>query len=261
MGGIEFNKIFAAILVAGIIAMFSGFLAEKFVHPEKLKENAFPIEGVEVVGGGAKVEKLAEPILAMIATADITRGQKLSKACAACHSFDKGGANGVGPNLWNVVGVKKQSHAGFAYSGVLNANGEENWTYMALNKFLWKPKNYAPGTKMNYVGIKKPEDRAAMVAWLRTLADSPKTLPGAIEIAAEEAELALPENEGEETKDAIETIKEGVTEEKKVLSEKKSEIKKLQNDADQVEKMIDRKEDKIEKAKKIVKDVVQEAKE
>lgn len=260
MGGMEFNKIFAAILVAGIIAMFSGFLAEKFVHPEKLKENAFKIEGVEVAGGGEKVEKMAEPILAMIATADITRGQKLSKACAACHSFDKGGANGVGPNLWNVVGAKKQSHAGFTYSGALNANGEENWTYMALNKFLWKPKNYAPGTKMSYVGIKKPEDRAAMVAWLRTLSDSPKAAPGALEIAAEQAELSLPDHESKDTQEAIDTIKEGVTEEKKSISEKKSQIKKLQSDVDLTEKQMDQKQDNIEKAKDVVKEVVKDAK-
>ncbi len=209
MGGMEFNKVFAAVLVAGIIAMFSGFVAEKVIHPEELKENAFPIEGVEVVGGGPVKEKLAEPILAMIADADVARGQKLSKACAACHSFDKGGPNGVGPNLWSTVGAKKQNVSGFTYSGALNVQGEEYWTYASLNKFLWKPKKYAPGTKMSYVGIKKPEDRAAMVAWLRTLADSPKPLPNAVEIAAEEAELALPEYQEEKVEEAIEEIKGG----------------------------------------------------
>ena len=208
MGGIEFNKIFAAILVAGITAMLAGFIADKFVHADKLKENAFKIEGVEAAGTAAVIA-MPEPILAMISAADIARGQKISKACAACHSFDKGGANGVGPNLYNVVGIKKQSHAGYTYSGVMNANGEENWTYEALNKFLWKPKKYAPGTKMNYIGLKKPEDRAAIVAWLRTLSDSPKALPGAAAIAAEEAELALPEPEAEIVNEAIETLTEG----------------------------------------------------
>ncbi len=196
MGGIEFNKIFAAILVAGITAMLAGFIADKFVHADKLKENAFKIEGVEVAGVAAKAD-LPEPILALIADADVARGQKLSKACAACHSFDNGGANGVGPNLYNVVGITKQSHAGYAYSGVLNQNAEEQWTYEALNKFLWKPKKYAPGTKMNYIGIKKPEDRAAMIAWLRTLSSSPKALPSESAIAAEQAELAPPAEEVE----------------------------------------------------------------
>ena len=192
MGGMEFNKIFAAILVAGIIAMLAGFVADKMVHPHKLKENAYKIEGVASTGGGAAVEKMPEPILAMLAAADVERGQKVAKACAACHNFDKGGANGVGPGLWNVVGAKKQAHAGYTYSGTLNTNGGDVWEYENLNKFLWNPKKYAPGTKMNYVGIKKPEDRAAVVAWLRTLADSPKALPSAAEIAKEEADLAPP---------------------------------------------------------------------
>lgn len=209
MGGMEFNKIFAAILVAGIVAMMSGFFADKFVSPDELKENAFKIEGVETASSGAPKEQLAEPILAMLATADIERGQKLSKACAACHSFDKGGPNGVGPNLWEVVNHKKQDRAGYTYSGVLNQNGEEQWTYTALNKFLWKPKKYAPGTKMNYLGLKKPEDRAAMVAWLRTLSASPAALPSAIAIAEEEAEL-LPKVEEEAVEAAIEVIEDVV---------------------------------------------------
>jgi cytochrome c len=205
MGGIEFNKIFAAVLVAGIVAMFSGFVAEKLTKPKELKENAFKIEGVEVAGGGAKVEKMAEPIMAMLADADIARGQKVSKACAACHSFDKGGADGVGPHLWGVVGRAKDSVAGFTYSGALAANGASTWTYDSFNKFLWKPKNYAPGTKMNYVGLKKPEDRAAIIAYLRTLDDSPKPLPTPTQIAAEEAELLPPAVE-EKIEDAIDTI-------------------------------------------------------
>ena len=211
MGGMEFNKVFAAILVAGIIAMLSGFVANKLVHPKKLKENAFAIEGVEVAGV-ATVEKLAEPVLALIAEADIARGQKVSKACAACHSFDKGGPNGVGPNMWNLVGRSKQAVSGFTYSGVLNSQGGDVWTYAELNKFLWKPKKYAPGTKMNYIGLKKPEDRAAIIAWMRSLSDSPKPLPTATQIAAEEAELALPESEAEDVEAAIETIEKVVEE-------------------------------------------------
>jgi cytochrome c len=182
--------------------MLTGFIAEKLTKPEKLKEDAFPVAALEgSVAGGAVKEKLAEPILAMLAEADITRGQKISKACAACHVFDKGGANGVGPAMWNVVGRKKQALDGFVYSGVLNANGEEFWTYEALNKFLWKPKKYAPGTKMSYIGLKKPEDRAALIAWMRTMAPNPKPLPTAAQIAAEEAEL-LPE--AQETLEEVE---------------------------------------------------------
>ena len=198
MGGIEFNKIFAAILVAGIIAMLSGFVADKLIHPKELKEDAYPIEGIELAAGGSTKEALPEPILAMLAEADHARGQKLSKACAACHSFDQGGANGVGPNLYNIVGAQKQAKAGYAYSGVLNANGVNSWNYEALNKFLWKPKKYAPGTKMSYAGMKKPEDRAALIAWLNTLGSN-KPMPSEAQITAEQAELAPEEPEADAT--------------------------------------------------------------
>lgn len=195
---IEQNKLFAAVLLAGIIAMVSGFMATVLTHADELEKDAIFIDGGNIASASA-VEKKAEPILAMIAEADIARGQKISKACAACHSFDKGGPNGVGPNLWDIVDHKKQAKAGYSYSGVLNVQGTEDWTYLALNKFFWKPKSYAPGTKMNYIGLKKPEDRAAMIAWLRTLSDSPVPLPTAAQIAAENAELAPPAVEEAET--------------------------------------------------------------
>ena len=199
MSSFEFNKVFAAILVAGLTAMLSGFIADVLVHPKELKEDAVAIEGGVVESAGA-VEKKAEPILHLIASADVARGEKLSKACAACHSFDNGGPNKVGPNLWGVVGAQKANHSGFEYSSTL-AGMDGSWGYLELNQFLWKPKKYAPGTKMNYNGIKDPEDRAAMIAWLRTLGSS-KALPSQSEIDAELALLAPPEpeeGEGNET--------------------------------------------------------------
>ncbi len=193
MGGLEFNKIFAAILVAGIIAMLGGFVAKQLVHPHKLEKDAYTIEAMETAGpGGAAAPAGPQPILALMATADAAKGEKIAKACAACHTFQKGGPNGVGPNLYGVVGGPKDHAAGFAYSGALLEVGGKTWTYAELNKFLYKPKAYAKNTKMSYAGLKKPEDRAALLAWLRTQADSPKGLPSDGEIAAENAELAPP---------------------------------------------------------------------
>ncbi len=166
---LENNKIFAAVLVAGIVIMLSGFIANKFIPDEDLEEDAFPIEAAEVATAGAlKVEAVAEPIADLIAAADPTRGAKLSKACAACHSFDKGGPNKIGPNLWNTYNNKKGHIASFAYSDALLAKGGV-WNVENLNSFLWKPKKYIPGTKMNYAGMRKPEDRAAIVKYLQTL--------------------------------------------------------------------------------------------
>lgn len=190
MDNMEFNKIFAAILVAGIVASLTGFLSHKLVHSSPLTANAYPIEGVEDAGAaGGKVEARPEPVLALIAAADAAKGEQLAKVCATCHTFSKGGANGIGPNLWSVINRAKAAQAGFSYSDGMKASGGD-WSYADLNKFLWKPKVYVEGTKMNFVGLKKPEDRAAVIAWLRTLSDSAPGLPGAGQIEAEAAELA-----------------------------------------------------------------------
>lgn len=193
----EFNKIFAAVLVAGIVASFSGFVAEHIMHVEELTENSYKIEIAKESGGDRDTEKSAssdvekpagpEPVLALLSEADISRGEKLSRACAACHSFTKGGANGAGPNLWNVVQRAKASKSGFSYSGAMKEKGG-SWTYDELNHFLWKPKAFIEGTKMSYIGMKKAEDRAALIAWLRTLSDNPVSLPSVSEIEAESSE-------------------------------------------------------------------------
>ena len=191
----EKNKIFAAILCAGIMAMFAGFIADVLVHPHELEEDAVAIEGIEgAVGGGAGKPQLPDPILDLIASADIAKGEKLSKACAACHSFDQGGPDKIGPNLYGVVGASKAHKSGFAYSAAM-ANAGGNWGYEDLNFFLWKPKLHIEGTKMNYVGLKKPADRAAMIAWLRTQGSSGMALPSQAQIDAEAAKLAPPEPE------------------------------------------------------------------
>ncbi|MGH6930149.1 MAG: c-type cytochrome, partial [Dongiaceae bacterium] len=113
----------------------------------------------------------------LLKAADPAAGAKVAAKCKACHGFDKGGPNKVGPNLWDIVGAK-QAHLGdaFKYSDALKGLGGE-WTYDALDKYLTAPKEYAPGTKMVFPGLKKPEDRAAVIAYLRSLSDSPKPLP------------------------------------------------------------------------------------
>ncbi|WP_435640866.1 c-type cytochrome [Micavibrio aeruginosavorus] len=192
MDNMEFNKIFAAVLVAGIVASLTGFISHTVIHPHKLHDNAYKIEGVVEDGAaGVAAPTGPQPILAMLASADVARGEQAAKACAACHSFNKGGANGIGPNLYGIVNANKAHLAGFAYSDGMKAKGGK-WDYDSLNHMLWKPKAYIADTKMNFIGLKKPEDRAAVIAWLRTLSDSPAGLPSASQISAEEAELAPP---------------------------------------------------------------------
>ena len=189
MSGIEGNKIFAAVLVAGITAMLGGFIAEHLVHPHVLEKDAIAIVGTAQAASGVVKARGPEPVLALIAGGDVVRGKKLSKACAACHSFNEGGSARIGPNLWNIVNRKKANVAGFSYSSAMVETGG-TWGYDSLNGFLWKPKKYLAGTKMNYIGLKKPNDRAAMIAWLRTLSNSPAALPSAAAIASEAVEDA-----------------------------------------------------------------------
>lgn len=167
----EFNKIFAAVILAGIVAMLSGFVANLSYQPKTLKENAYPIEVADATGGEAAAAGPTgpEPVDGLMAAADVAHGEKLSKVCAACHTFDQGGANRVGPNLWHVVGGKHAHAAGFAYSDAMKSKAGETWTVEALNEFLWNPRKALPGTKMVYAGMKKPEDRAAMIKYLDSL--------------------------------------------------------------------------------------------
>jgi cytochrome c len=176
---LEGNKLAAAILTAGIIGVGSAVLSDLLYRPHVPKERAFP---VVATGGPAPAEQKiapapAEPIAVRLAAADVERGKAAAKKCASCHTFEKGGKNGVGPNLWGVVAAKKGHAEGFAYSQALLGTGGE-WTYEALDAFLTNPKAYAPGTKMSFAGIARPEERADLIAYLRTLADRPAPLPG-----------------------------------------------------------------------------------
>lgn len=175
----EWNKIFGAVLLAGLIAMLTGFASKVLVHSKPLEKSVYVVatsEGAAPAADKAAAPTGPAPIAPLLAAASPENGQKVAKACAACHSFDKGGANKVGPNLYGTVGAPKGHIQGFSYSDALVKTGG-SWTYDELNKFLYDPKGYAPGTKMTFAGLKKDEDRAAVIAYLRSLADSPQPLP------------------------------------------------------------------------------------
>jgi cytochrome c len=175
----ELNKIFGAVLLAGLIAMLSGFASEVLVHPKKSEKNAYAVavpQGAAVADKGAAAAAGPAAIGPLLASADAAAGQGVAKACAACHSFDKGGANKVGPNLFGVVGGPKGHVAGFGYSDALVKTGG-TWSFDELNKFIYDPKAYAPGTKMTFAGLKKDAERANVIAYLRSLSDSPVPLP------------------------------------------------------------------------------------
>ena len=177
MDALRINKIAAALLSGVLLIMVFGKIGNILVDPKTEISNAYPIEVPEKNQIKSKVveEVVIEPILALLATANLESGQKISKKCIACHGFDAGGPNKVGPNLYNIVN-KDQGKADYAYSKVL-ASLSGKWSYEELNKFLYKPKLYSKGTKMNYAGLSKTKDRANLIAWLRTKSDSPVSLP------------------------------------------------------------------------------------
>jgi cytochrome c len=123
----------------------------------------------------------------------VKAGEAVFAKCKSCHNADNGGANGTGPNLWGVEGRKPGSHAGFAYSPAMTEFGGKNpqWNYDLMYAFLKAPQKDVPGTKMTFVGLKKPEDRINLIAYLHgqggTLpipAPDPSRAPGAQQTAA-----------------------------------------------------------------------------
>ena len=179
MDNLKTNKILAGFLLAGLLTMGGGKIAEILVPHQELDENAYPIEIKQVADSGqvtTPVNEGPEPILALLASADIEAGIKVAKKCTACHEFNADGKNKTGPMLWNIVDASKGMKDGFNYSDALVGMGGA-WDYDALNAFLYKPKAYIKGTKMNFAGLKKVKDRADIVYFLRAQSENPATLP------------------------------------------------------------------------------------
>jgi cytochrome c len=177
MDSFEFNKIAGAVLGTALAVFGLKELSGAIYHADKPEKPGFFIEAAEAETPAAGGEVVAVSIGTLLATADVTKGANKAKACAACHSFDKGGANKTGPNLWDVVERNMGSHEGFAYSEALGGRKAEKWTYEALNAFITGPKVYVKGTKMSYAGMKKDADRADLIAYLASLSDAPKPFP------------------------------------------------------------------------------------
>ena len=195
---LEVNKVLAAILTAGIVASGSGVISRIIYQPSVPEEAAYPIE-VAATEGVADGEAAPEVSLAaLLAEGSVEEGQTQARKCVACHSFEQGGPNKIGPPLWGVLGRDIASHEGFAYSDAL-ASKEGAWDYDSLGAFLANPKEWAPGTKMAFAGL-PPEDRANVILYLRSLTDSPPPLPEvpAEEPAAETAEVAATGEAGAE---------------------------------------------------------------
>jgi len=181
MSLLEVNKILASIIVAILVVTIIGLLGDLIVNIDanKSKEIAYKIEIEEnqsESSSSANKEIDIEPISLLLSSASLENGQKIYKKCGTCHNYEKDSANKVGPHLWNLINRPKAGVEGFAYSKALAEYGGV-WSYEELAGFLYKPKEYIEGTKMNFAGLKKVQDRADLVLFLREQSDNLVPLP------------------------------------------------------------------------------------
>lgn len=185
MDSFEWNKIFGGLL-AGLVTLLGVSIAADMMFARHLPEKpGYEVAGVEEAPAeGAAAAETEKPAAFYLASADVAKGEAVFKKCGACHNVDPAGANGTGPGLYGVVGRPIASHPGFSYSDALGGKSGDKWDFDHLWQWLKSPKNFMPGNKMSFAGIAKPEDRAAVIAWLNTQSASPLPLPAA---PAEEA--------------------------------------------------------------------------
>ncbi len=169
------NKLFAGLLAAGVVTLGALVIAEGIFKPDRLEKSVYEPEGV--VASGDSADKAAagpgyatgEAFATLVGAADPAAGEKQIKKCVACHAFEKGGANKVGPALWGVFGQPIGQHAaGYGYSDALKGKGGA-WDIEALNVWLHQPRTFAPGNKMGFAGIKDDKQRAELVSYIKSL--------------------------------------------------------------------------------------------
>ncbi|HEX9328106.1 MAG TPA: cytochrome c family protein [Reyranella sp.] len=174
----SFNTVAGCVLASALFAMVVGKVSNALVHPHKLEKAAIAVsdEAPQTAAAAAPAQELP-PIGPKLASANVEAGKAIfQKQCFTCHTIDKGGPNKVGPNQWGIVGRKVASHEGFSYSSALQAKGGV-WSYEDINHMIFKPTSYVRGTKMAFAGLPKEQERADVIAYLRTMADSPQPLP------------------------------------------------------------------------------------
>lgn len=186
MDELGFNKIAAAVLVTALGFMGLKKLSHSALHVSVPDVPAYALEIETGPATSGEPVILPFPTTEWVAAMDEARGAKVFKKCTSCHNADAGGANGTGPNLYGVVGAAAGVHSGFGYSSAMSQSGL-TWDYETLDKYLKKPTKFLSGTAMNFVGLKKETDRAAVIAYLRAQSETPLPMPVPAAIPVTEA--------------------------------------------------------------------------
>ena len=174
------NKIIASIVLAIILVLGINKITDAIFYVEKPEKSAYQVASVTTVASSTSAETNSvssdsENIMALFASTNAAEGAKIFKKCAACHSITEGGANKIGPALWGALGRPAGSVPGYKYSKAMAAHGK-NWSFEEMNGFLTKPKDWIKGTKMSFAGLKKAEDRAAVILYMNENTNSPLQL-------------------------------------------------------------------------------------
>ena len=176
MNSFELNKILGALLGCVLITLSLNIAAGALFAPEKLAKPGYAIAVKEGACEKAGPAEPSQPIEVLLASASAEKGAAAAKQCAACHTFEKGGPNRVGPNLYDIVGHERGTGRGFNFSAAMKAKGGA-WTFDELNKFLKDPRGYIPGTNMTFAGLSRDSQRADVIEYLRQQSEKPVVVP------------------------------------------------------------------------------------
>lgn len=171
------TKIIVSIALAVILIVGINKVADTIYEVEKPEKSAYQItvaSQTEESGDSASSDKSGD-IMTLLASANASEGEKVFKKCASCHSISKGGKNKIGPALWGVIGRQVGTVAEYKYSKSLIAYGKK-WSFEEMNGFLIKPKEWIPGTKMAFAGLKNEKDRASLILYMNSQSDQPLSI-------------------------------------------------------------------------------------